>query len=80
MKVKEVIAALQSHNPDAPVIVRGYESGFNRVVDARAVNIVHNATQEWYDGEFEAADSENEQQRATPAVELRGENPQRKDM
>jgi len=80
MKVKEVIAALQRHDPNAPVIVHGYESGYNRVIEARAVNIVSNATQEWYDGEFDAAVDENEQSHAVPAVELRGENPRRKAM
>jgi len=79
MKVKQVIAALQRHNPNAPVIVRGYESGYNRVSQARAVNIVSNDSQEWYDGEFDAADGEDEQ-RAIPAVELWGENPRRKAM
>lgn len=61
MKVKEVIAALQRHDPDAPVVVRGDESGFNRVMEARAVSIVRNDTQEWYDGEFDAACGEKEQ-------------------
>jgi len=80
MKLKEVIVALQRHDPDAPVIVRGYESGFNRVLDARAVNIVSNDTQEWYDGEFDAACGEREQKCSIPAVELWGENTKRKDM
>ncbi len=80
MKVKEVIAELQNHNPDTPVVIRGYESGFNRVLEVHTVDIVPNATQEnWYDGEYEKVWGKEEQMRAVPAVELWGDNTKKKD-
>lgn len=53
MTIAELITALQAHDPSLPVIVRSYESGYNRVrrVETFTVAPVNNPA--WYDGEID---------------------------
>lgn len=56
MKVSELIEILKTHNPDALVVVSGYESGFN---DLNAIEIVRISKVEdsaWYDGNYQSYD------------------------
>ena len=44
MKVSELIAKLQACNPDLPVVIDGYEGGYDDVGTVEPVNIVLDAT------------------------------------
>lgn len=80
MKVKEVIAELQTRNPEALVVVHGYEGGYNDVINIHAMDIVPNAGQEHsFYGEYEEISDEEEQKNSVPAIELWGENRKAKD-
>jgi hypothetical protein len=43
MKVKDLIAALQKHDPEHMVVVNGYEDGVDEVVVIRAARVELNA-------------------------------------
>jgi hypothetical protein len=47
MKVKELIEKLQQQNPEAIVVVRGYEGGFNEAGDVQAINIEADKEHHW---------------------------------
>lgn len=54
MKVKELIEALQGCDPEAPVIVDGYEGGASEISSLSApVEIALNVNSEWYYGPHE---------------------------
>lgn len=81
MNVKEVIANLKNHNPDAQVVVRGYESGVNAVLKVESVDIIPNSGQDnWFNGEYEIVSDNKEQEKSVPAVELVGENTKQNDL
>ncbi len=80
MIVKELIQLLQDHDPDKKVIVRGYEGGYNEVLDIVQMDIVpHPQQQVSYVGEYENTRYEDPPGAVTAAIELRGENRKSED-
>ena len=55
MKVKELIKKLESFDPELMVIVSGYEGGVDEVKYAANVKIKLDVHTEWYYGEHEVA-------------------------
>ncbi len=53
LTVKELIEKLQVLPPEAIVLVDGYETGFDAVVDTEIINIEKNVEAEWYNGIYE---------------------------
>jgi hypothetical protein len=70
MKVKELIEALEELPPEKKIVVRGYEDGYNDILELKPVKIKHNAKAEWYYGEYATSDSQD----AIDAIELYGKN------
>lgn len=80
MKVKELIAALQKHDPERQVIIRGYEGGYNDVSKLLEIDIVPNPDRAWYVGEYEKAEYVKESAvEPAPAIDLYGENTKSED-
>jgi hypothetical protein len=53
---KELIAHLQALPPETPVLVEGYETGFDDIVELTPEQVVrYRHAQEW-DGEYQAPD------------------------
>ncbi len=55
MKVKDLIDKLKSFPADAPVMVQGYEDGYDAVKVVREVSVTKNSTAEDWNGEYEEA-------------------------
>jgi len=57
MKVSELIAALQQQDPNARVIVNGYEGGYSDVSSTQVLDIATNFhdDEEWWYGPHELA-------------------------
>lgn len=53
--VKEMIEALQKLDPDTPVLVRGYESGFDEAGPPEELTVVKVIHDKYYDGRFQEA-------------------------
>ncbi len=70
MTAKELIAALNELPPEIKIVVRGYEDGYNNILELKPVKIKHNANAEWYYGEYTGRDSPD----AIDAFELYGKN------
>ena len=70
MTVSELIQLLSKINPDIKVVVRGYENGYNDILELKPVKIKQKAHSKDYDGEY--ADSEDDN--ASDAINLFGEN------
>ena len=80
MTVNELIEELKKHSPDKKVVVRGYESGYNDVLKIVEMDVFPNPGQnEWYFGEYEYANKEEDKKLSTPAVELYGDNTKSED-
>jgi hypothetical protein len=62
MKVKDMIRLLSTAPPDARIVIRGFESGFDKVKNLTYINIIKDP--DWgpgtafLDGEFIEADEE----------------------
>lgn len=56
MKVSNLIQMLQLMDPDAMVVVRGYEGGYKDVDCASNVKLALNVHKEWYYGRHEEAE------------------------
>lgn len=52
MKVQDLIEALQFHNPDAHVLVSGYESGFDMAEAPVSGTANFYPNEPWYEGQF----------------------------
>jgi hypothetical protein len=50
MTIQELVEALSNFPPDTPVVVRGYEGGFNDIRDVVALDIQLNVNTIWYYG------------------------------
>ena len=70
MTALELINELQKLPPEIKIVVRGYEDGFNDVLEMKHLKIKYNGNAEWYYGEYYLSD-END---AVNAVELFGKN------
>lgn len=53
MTAEELIAHLQALPPETPVLVEGYETGFDEIVDLRMVEVSRLARPEDWEGEFD---------------------------
>jgi hypothetical protein len=60
MTIKELVAMLKDFPPDMPVIVNGYEGGYNDVSDVVSKKIVldYNSPETWYYGSHEDVDDD----------------------
>lgn len=56
MKVKELIDLLQTHDPDATVVVAGNEGGYNTATQICGFHIVENYYKERWMGAHECAE------------------------
>lgn len=57
MTVKQLIEKLQQFNPEAMVVVAGYEGGYNEISDAGDIRLNLNVNKEWYYGKHECDDN-----------------------
>jgi len=57
MTVSQLIEALKNYPPDLPVVVSGYEGGYNDVDSFENINIVLDYHTAWYYGRHEAVES-----------------------
>ncbi len=48
MTVQELIEQLSKFPPDTPVVIRGYESGYNDVQEAKSQEMQLNINTIWY--------------------------------
>ncbi len=70
MNVLELIHHLQTLPPETKVVVRGYEDGYNDILQLKQVKIKISTKTFWWNGEYqESSDAD-----AIGAVELYGEN------
>ena len=60
MKVKELIEKLSQLPQELPVIVSGYESGYNEVICAQNKKVKKAINPSWYDGKLENATGEDD--------------------
>ncbi|WP_336368292.1 hypothetical protein [Marinobacter sp. C2H3] len=70
MTAEELIAQLQKLPPETPVLVEGYETGFDDIVEVTSEQVVrYRHAQEW-DGEYQTLDrfSNTEAERLLVAV------------
>ena len=53
MKIKDLIAELQKHDPEMEVVVNGYEGGVGYPSGFEVIKIKKNVNKEWYYGRHE---------------------------
>jgi hypothetical protein len=58
MKVKDLIEALQKHDPELMVVRSGYEGGVSEVTSTEEIKIALKVHPEWYYGDHEAVDED----------------------
>lgn len=75
MTAAELIEELKSIQPDMKIVIRGYEDGYNDILELKTVKIKHVTDSHWYDGEYDDSTDEN----AIDAVDLFGKNENAKD-
>lgn len=75
MTAQELILHLQPLPPDTKVVVRGYEDGYNDILQLKEIKIKPKADAHWFDGEYESSDDAD----AITAIDLYGENQNPKD-
>ena len=59
--VKELIEALKSFPSELPVIVSGYENGFENFYQPTTIKIKHEPENMYFDGEFQATEKDDEE-------------------
>ena len=74
MTATELIRFLQEFPPNTKIVVRGYEDGYNDILKLMQVKIKYNPDAAWYYGIY----SDSEEADAILAVDLFGENPNKK--
>ena len=57
MTVNELIEKLKTFNPNLPVIINGYERGYNDLENVNQIEIILNVNHEWYYGKHEDVNS-----------------------
>ena len=70
MTVAELIIGLNQAPPNAKVIVRGYENGYNDIIELKNLFVRQNPEAKWYDGEYEKSEATD----GIEAIEIYGEN------
>ncbi len=58
--VKELIQILGKFSEDLPVLVDGYESGYEHFYAPRIQKLKYEPENSYYDGEYQPVDNENE--------------------
>jgi len=72
MTTQELIERLKEFPPETPVLVEGYETGFDDIAEMKPCEVVrYRHAQEW-DGEYQACDKFSGNQRAHSALVLTG--------
>lgn len=59
--VKELIEALKSFPSDMPVIVSGYENGFENFYQPTTIKVKHEPENMYFEGEFQAGEEGDEE-------------------
>ena len=75
MTAKELIMELQKLSSDTKIVVRGYEDGYNDILELKPVKIKGTPDSNWYEGEFDVSTDWD----AVEAIDLFGENKNAKD-
>ena len=78
MTVQELMQILAGLDPDLPVVVAGYERGFNDVTQVKPLSIVPNVNSAWYYGRHDLPQNAGrgaESPPLIPAIFLGGTNP-----
>ncbi|MEO6455593.1 MAG: hypothetical protein ABIN97_16045 [Ginsengibacter sp.] len=75
MTASELISELQKLPPDVKVVIRGYEDGYNNILELKPVRIKQTPDSHWYVGEYDDSTDED----AVEAVDLFGKNTIAKD-
>lgn len=70
MTAEELINQLKELPPEIKIVVRGYEEGFNDILQLKPVELIHSKNSKWYYGEYFKTDSN----KSISAIELYGEN------
>jgi len=70
MTVAELIIKLNQAPHNAKVVVRGYENGYNDILELRSLFVRQNPEAKWYDGEYEKSEATD----GIEAIEIYGEN------
>ena len=70
MTVAELLIRLAQAPPQAKVVVRAYENGYNDIFDLRSLSFRQNPEAKWYDGEYEKSKATG----GIEAIEMYGEN------
>lgn len=70
MTALELIQQLQTLPPNTKIVVRGYEDGYNDILNLKPIKIKQARNIHWYLGEFEESNDAD----AIPAIDLYGEN------
>ncbi len=70
MTAQELIQHLQTLPPETKIVVRGYEDGYNDILQLKAVKIKIKVDAHWYDGEYEQSTDAD----AIDAIDLYGDN------
>jgi len=70
MTAQELITQLQTLPPDTKIVVRGYEDGYNDILNLKPIKIKQARNIHWYLGEYD--DSKDAD--AITAIDLYGEN------
>jgi hypothetical protein len=60
MTAEELIERLKSLPSETPVLVEGYETGFDEIVDIKAQEVVRYRNAQGWDGEYRAPESFSE--------------------
>ena len=72
MQVKKLIEQLQQYPPEMPVVIAGYEDGYNDVSIIQECALIVDAHTQGWGGQHEATNAENKS--AVRAVRLGGLN------
>ena len=75
MTAQELIHHLQTLPPTTKIVVRGYEDGYNEILQLKPVKIKLNPNAYTWDGEYEDSTDAD----AITAIDLYGENQNPKD-
>ena len=75
MTVKELIKHLETLPPDIKVVIRGYENGYNDIIEIRPIKIKVKPDSKWYDGFYDKSTDSD----AINAIDLFGENKDREE-
>ena len=75
MTAQELIKHLQTLPPTTKIVVRGYEDGYNDILQLKEVKIKPKTDANWYDGEYDNSTDTD----AITAIDLYGKNQNPKD-